>query len=297
VTVLVTGAAGFAGSHLVDLLNQSNTPVVGWRRADVDLLDAAAVSAGIARLRPSTVFHCAGAAHVGQSWNDTRETLAANVLGTHHLLDALRTTGVRARVLIPGSSLVYRPSDRALKETDRLGPASPYALSKLAQEMLGVRGGDEDGQQIFITRSFNHIGPRQSPTFAASGFARQIALIEAGRMAPVIAVGNLEAARDVTDVRDTVRAYRDIVEQGRAGRIYNVCSGRAYRMRELLDHLSALCRVPVQVRVDAERFRPNDTPLIVGDGSLIKTDVGWQPEIGLDETLSGLLDYWRKEIQ
>ena len=295
--VLVTGATGFAGSHLVDLLRESGVAAIGWRRQDVDLLDRRAVERAIAALRPTTVFHCAGAAHVGASWDEARKTMATNVLGTHHLLSGLRSAGLRARVLIPGSSYVYRQAEQALKESDPVGPASPYALSKLAQEMLGARGASDDGQDVFLTRSFNHIGARQDPSFAAPGFARQIALIEAGRMAPTIAVGNLDAARDFTDVCDTVRAYRDIVERGTPGRLYNVCSGRAYKIRDVLDRLIALSTAPVQVRVDPERYRPNDNPLLLGDPGLIRREVGWEPTIGLDQTLADLLNYWRKEIE
>jgi GDP-4-dehydro-6-deoxy-D-mannose reductase len=309
--VLVTGAAGFAGSHLVDLLAQSGAAVIGWRRPGsatpsntpsvdwhfVDLLDRHAVARAVADIRPDTVYHCAGSAHVGQSWTDTRETLATNVLGTHHLLDGLRSAKVNARVLIPGSALVYRQSDRALTEDDPTGPASPYALSKLAQEMLCRRAVDDDHQQIYLTRSFNHTGPRQNPTYAAPGFARQIAMIESGRMAPTIEVGNLDAARDLIDVHDAVRAYRDIVEKGRPGVIYNVCSGQAIRIRNLLDRLVAMSRVPVQVRVDPARYRPNDNPVLFGDRTRIEKDTAWAPTIPLDQTLSDLLDYWRKEIE
>jgi GDP-4-dehydro-6-deoxy-D-mannose reductase len=293
--VLVTGAAGFAGGHLLDLLRASGANVTGWRRKDVDLLDRDAVWRAIAALKPSTVFHCAGAPHVGESWGGVQDTLAANVVTTHHLLGALGAAGLHTRVLIPGSSYVYRQSDRALTEDDPISPANPYALSKLAQEMLGQRGIDEDGQQVFLTRSFNHTGPRQEASFAAPGFARQIALIEAGRIPPVIEVGNLNAARDFTDVRDTVRAYRDIVERGTPGVIYNVCSGTAVTIRDLLDRLIALSRVPVQVRVDEARYRPNDNPLLLGDNSRLKRDVGWEPQIPLDQTLSDLLEYWRRE--
>lgn len=307
--ILVTGAAGFAGGHLVDLLAGPGAAVTGWHRPGgklptttchvqwqaVDLLDADAVSRAIADLRPSIVFHCAGAPHVGQSWSGARETLAANVLTTHHLLHALRVAGIRARLLIPGSAYVYRQSDQALNEEDPIAPASPYGLSKLAQEMLGRRGIDENGQQVFLTRSFNHTGPRQEASFAAPGFARQIALIEAGRMPPTIEVGNLDAARDITDVRDTVRAYRDIVERGKPGTVYNVCSGRARTIREVLDRLVALSRMRVRVRVDAARHRPNDNPVLLGDPGRLKADVGWAPVIPLEQTLSDLLDYWRTE--
>jgi GDP-4-dehydro-6-deoxy-D-mannose reductase len=295
--VLVTGAAGFAGSHLVDLLTSSGADVTGWRRRDVDLLDAEGVRRALAELRPSLVYHCAGAAHVGQSWKNTQEPLAANVLGTNHLLAGLRSARIDARVLIPGSSLVYRQSDRALNEDDPTGPASPYAISKLAQEMLGRRSIDEEGQQVYLTRSFNHTGPRQDPSYAASGFARQIAMIEAGRMKPIIEVGNLEAERDLSDVRDTVRAYRDIVERGRAGTVYNVCSGKAHKIRDILERLVASSRVTVDVRIDSERYRPNDTPVLLGDPARLKRETGWRPSIPLDQTLSDLLDYWRKEVE
>ena len=293
--VLVTGASGFAGSHLVELLTSAGVAVVGWRRRDVDLVDGAAVARALADVRPATVFHCAGSAHVAQSWADPRETLATNVLGTHHLLDGLRKAGVSARVLIPGSSYVYRQSDRALSEEDAIGPASPYALSKLAQEMLGARSLAEDGQQVFITRSFNHIGPRQDPSFAASAVARQIALIEKGGLAPVIEVGNLDAMRDLTDVRDTVRAYRDIVERGRPGIPYNVCSGTARKIGDLLDELVKLSRVDLEIRIDPARYRPNDTPLLLGNPARLKKDTGWEPSIPFTQTVADLLDYWRKE--
>jgi GDP-4-dehydro-6-deoxy-D-mannose reductase len=179
-----------------------------------------------------------------------------------------------------------------LQEDDPLVPNSPYALSKLAQEMEGTRA-IEDGLHVTIARAFNHMGPRQDPFFAASGFARRIADIEAGRWEPEIAVGNLDARRDLTDVRDTVRAYRLIVEQGATGRPYNVCSGRAITIRDLLDRLLARARVPIRVRIDPTRLRPNDVPLLLGDPTRIQTELGWLPEIPLDRTLDDLLDDWR----
>jgi GDP-4-dehydro-6-deoxy-D-mannose reductase len=255
------------------------------------------VKQALQELRPVVVYHCAGSAHVGESWKDAREALAANVIGTHHLLDGLRSAGLVARVLIPGSSLVYRQSPSALTEHSAIGPATPYGLSKLAQEMLGRRSMDEDGQQVFLTRSFNHTGPRQDPTYAAPAFARQIAMIEAGRIKPTIEVGNLETARDLTDVRDTVRAYRQIVERGRPGAVYNVCSGKAFGMRDILDRLIALSRVPVEVRVDPNRYRPNDTPISLGDPTLVQRETGWAPAIPLERTLLDLLEYWRKNLE
>ena len=232
-SVLVTGARGFAGRYLVEHLEQIGSAVTGWGREHVDLLDRRAVAHAIAALRPDVVYHCAGAAHVGESFSNVADTLAANVLGTQHLLDALRQAGVSARVLITGSSLVYRQSTRALNEEDPTGPATPYAVSKLAQEMLGQRGIKEDGQQVLLTRPFNHTGPRQRPTYAAPAFAQQIALIEKGRVRPEIVVGNLDASRDLHDVRDTVRAYTTVVDRGEPGRIYNVCAGQAYKIRDV----------------------------------------------------------------
>ena len=303
--ILVTGAAGFAGSHLVDRLVSGGADVVAWHRPGgapareaprtrweaVDLLDAEAVAAAIARLRPSAVYHCAGAAHVGRSWVSTESTFAINVRGTHHLLQALERAGVGGRVLIPSSALVYADADEALTEDHPLVPGSPYGLSKLAQEMLGCR---TNGRlAVTIARSFNHVGPRQDPQFAASGFARRIADIERGRLEPTIRVGNLDARRDLTDVRDTVRAYTMILERGTPGRPYNVCSGRAITIGHLLDLLLARARVPMTVTVDPARYRPNDTPLLLGHPGRVRNDLGWSAEIPLEQTLDDLLEYWR----
>jgi len=303
--ILVTGAAGFAGSHLVDRLAGDGADLVAWHRPGgapprpaprtrwepVDLLDADAVVAAIARLRPSAVYHCAGAAHVGRSWDSTESTFATNVRGTHHLLRALERAGGEVRVLIPSSALVYANASEALTEEHPLVPGSPYGLSKLAQEMLGRR--TNGPLAVTIARAFNHLGPRQDPQFVASGFARRIADIEKGRWEPEISVGNLDACRDLTDVRDTVRAYTMILERGTPGRPYNVCSGRAITMRHLLDLLRARARVPVTVKVDPARYRPNDTPLLLGDPSRLRADLGWTAEIPLERTLDDLLEYWR----
>jgi GDP-4-dehydro-6-deoxy-D-mannose reductase len=305
-TTLVTGAAGFAGSHLIDALVRDRVDVVAWtrpngheaastdgvRRETVDILDRSAVREAMARIRPAAVFHCAGAAHVGKAWDHTESTLATNVMGTHHVLDALRHANVESRVLIPSSALVYTPADRPLTENDPLAPSSPYGVSKLAQELLAHHAGS--GVTVTIARAFNHVGPRQDPFFAASGWARRIADIERGTWAPEIAVGNLDARRDLTDVRDTVRAYRLILEHGRAGEAFNVCSGRAIEMADLLRRLIARARVPVTVKVDPSRYRPNDSPLIVGDYSRAKARLGWSPEVPLDKTLDDLLEYWRQ---
>ena len=304
--VLVTGASGFAGGHLLDLLASEDRPVVAWRRPGngalrplagvvweaVDLLDRAAVREALARLQPAAVYHCAGEAHVGRSWNDTLSTFAVNVRGTHHLIEGLRGPASDARVLIPSSSMVYAAATIPLSEDHALLPASPYALSKLAQELAGR--GNPGGPAVFLARAFNHFGPRQDAWFVASGFARRIADIEAGRWAPEIAVGNLEARRDLTDVRDTVRAYRAILERGVPGRPYNVCSGRAVALGDLLDRMRSRARVPIAVKIDPARYRPNDQPIVVGDPRRIREELGWSAEIPLERTIDDLLSYWRQ---
>jgi GDP-4-dehydro-6-deoxy-D-mannose reductase len=317
--VLVTGASGFAGSHLVDLLVNTRNDVVAWhrpggtrppdmpgssgaleasppgsphvRREAVDVLDRLAVREAIGRVRPAVVYHCAGAAHVGRAWNSTEPTFAVNVRGTHHLVEGLRAARLDARLLIPGSGLIYANADRALSEDDPLLPSSPYGLSKLAQELVGTS--NPGGPSTYLARPFNHVGPRQDPFFAASGFARAIAQIEAGRWEPELAVGNLEARRDLTDVRDTVRAYTMIVGRGVPGRPYNVCSGRAIAIREVLDMLLARARAPITIRVDPARYRPNDVPLLLGNNGRIREEIGWTPEIPIERTLDDLLAFWR----
>jgi GDP-4-dehydro-6-deoxy-D-mannose reductase len=310
--ILVTGAAGFAGGHLLDLLLPQGLDIEAWRRPDtpdlvacnhpgvrwhsLELLDRSGVYRAIDRLRPGTIFHCAGAAHVGHSWQSSRLTLETNVLGTHHVLEADRRLNLQASILIPGSATVYRASEDVLTEESPLHPESPYAVSKLAQEDLALRASGE-GQHVFVTRSFNHIGPRQSPAFAASSFARQVALAEIGQTPPILRAGNLEPRRDTTDVRDTVGAYAAIVERGRPGVVYNVCSGRAVSGRELVDGLRARASVPIAVEIDPALFRPHDTPLMLGDFDRLRRDTGWSPRFSFDDTLDELLGFWRIRVR
>src|SRR5687768_7516154 len=251
--VLVTGATGFAGGYVMERLAAAGTQAVGWSRRDVDLLDRDAVRARIRDLKPKAIYHCAGAPHVAHSWTDTTHALRSNVLATHHLLDAVRRGGAPCRVLVTGSATVYRATPDPVGEDAPIEPASPYALSKLAQEQLAIRSMAEDGVDVVVTRSFNHTGPRQRPTFAAPTIARQLALIEAGRIEPVIRVGNLDARRDITDVRDTARAYEHLMLRGRPGVPYNVCTGTARAIRDVLDGLRARISVAVRVEVDPAR--------------------------------------------
>ena len=309
---LVTGATGFAGSHLVEHLLHSQLereavvaawahphgapviardPNIAWNA--VDLLDREAVRDAIAALRPSVVYHCAGAADVGTSWVDPVTPLKVNALGTHHLLDAVQLAGSNTAVVLAGSATVYRASPEGITEESPIAPSSPYGVSKLAQEMLAGR---VTSFPVFLARPFNHAGPRQSPAFVTSSFARQIAEIEAGMETPVLRVGNLDARRDITDVRDTVRAYRMLAASGRPGRPYNICSGRAYRIGDLLEILLARALAPIRVASDPARLRPSDNPVLLGDPSRVWTEVGWQATIPIEDTLKDLLDYWRLRV-
>ena len=302
---LITGATGFAGGHLLAYLSSRGIRAHAWgHRAKpapgdgaatwtaVDLLDRRAVRAALDASRPSAIYHCAGVADVHGTWSAPAHALRVNAVGTHYLLEAARDLELGVRVLVTGSALVYRQSLEPITEDHPIGPATPYGVSKLAQEMTA----SESAIDTLLARPFNHAGPGQSPAYATSAFAQQIAEIEAGRRDAVLRVGNLDAKRDITDVRDTVRAYQLVMEHGVPGRPYNVSSGEASSIRDLLDRLIARAAVSVTVRVDPAKYQPNDLPLLVGDPTRIRSELGWRPSIPLDETLGAVLDYWRAEM-
>ena len=304
---LVTGAAGFAGSHLLDRLRASHPRVIAWahRAAPaseapdpgvtwraVDLLDRAAVLDAIRASRPSVIYHCAGLPHVAESWDNASPALQVNALGTHHLLDAVAAEIPSSTVVVVGSAMVYRPSEHALREDDPVGPSNPYGVSKLAQEMLALRA----ATPVVLARPFNHAGPRQQASFVTSSFARQVADIEAGLREPRLLVGNLDARRDITDVRDTVRAYEALAAAGACGRPYNVCSGTAYRVGDLLEHLLRRARVAITVTQDRNRLRPSDNPVVLGDPTRVQADTGWRAEIPVEQTMDDLLAWWRTQV-
>jgi GDP-4-dehydro-6-deoxy-D-mannose reductase len=308
---LVTGATGFAGGHLLDRLrgrerlhawHRPGTPPpaasedITWR--PVDLLDRQAVAKAIADEMPARIYHLAGAPQVDSSWKTVVPHLQANVLGTHHVLDAVRRAGRPCRVLVVTSAQVYRPrADQPIAEDAPFGPANPYAFSKLAQDELARRAVSDDRMDVVITRPFNHAGPRQSPAFAVSGFAQQIAAAEAGDGPAEVHVGNLDIRRDIVDVRDVVTAYERVMEGAPSGRAFNVASGRAERIGDLLDHLAALARTPIRVVVDPVRFRPSDVPTILGDASRLRSELSWTPIIPITTTLDDTLAWWRARLQ
>ena len=304
---LVTGATGFAGSHLVDRLMESHGPIAAWShgggrsatREDprvlwqrVDVLDLSATERALAELQPQVVYHLAGLPHVAQAWKDAGRALQVNALGTHQLLEAVRRVVPAARIIVAGSALVYRPSSEALTEDAPIAPADPYGVSKLAQEMLA----EQASTPVIRTRPFNHAGPRQSDAFVTSSFARQIAEIEAGVREPMLRVGNLDARRDIMDVRDTARAYEHLAARGVPGRLYNICSGTAYRVGDLLDRLLQLAHARVTVRQDPSRLRPSDNPVVLGDPARLRADTGWRAEIPIETTLADLLAWWRMRL-
>jgi GDP-4-dehydro-6-deoxy-D-mannose reductase len=313
--LLITGVGGFVGGHLVDLLRAEHPEVqvfgverlhgvapaglaAGVTIFEADLDDAAAVDRVVEAVKPDRVVHLAGQSSVQHSWMDPGGTLRTNVMGLVHLMDALLRRGLHSRVLVVGSADEYGPVDAAelpIREDRPLRPRSPYAVSKAAQGLLAQEYGSSR-LAVLVTRTFPHTGPRRGEAFAESSFARQIAEIEAGRRDPVLRVGNLDAVRDFSDVRDVVRAYWALLEQGVSGEAYNVCSGKGVRIGALLDQLAALAGIAVEVRVDPDRLRPSDIPALIGDPSKLRRTTAWEPRIGLERTLQDLLDDWRSRM-
>ena len=308
--VLVTGADGFVASHLIPeisrewscelfglgLKQEPSCTVAGLQYRAADLTDLDGLEKVIDDFRPDAVFHLAAQPSVARSWEDPWNTYRVNLLGQVNLMEAIRRTGIEASVHIACSSEEYgrvSPDEMPLGEGASLNPCSHYAISKVGQEMLGKMYSEAFSWRVLITRGFNQAGPGQSPDFVVSSFARQIALVESGKAEPVLKVGNLEARRDFTDVRDTVRAYRMVMEKGRSGAAYNVCSGVAKAISEILEILLGMSDARIKVENDPARQRHSDIPLLVGDNALLRKETGWEPEIPLEQTLKDTLDYWR----
>ena len=296
---LVTGAGGFVGVHLVAHLEESGDEVVQLERtADgVDIVDESAITEAIVAARPEVVYHLAGAADVGGSWIEPRETFVANALGTLNVLEASRLVGAE-RVLAVTSADVYgRVTDDELPlDEDRpLRPVSPYAASKVAADALAQQAWLGHGLPVIRVRAFNHLGPGQSDKFVAPSLAARIARNErdGGDEVPI---GNMTPMRDITDVRDVVRAYRLLVEHGTAGEVYNVCSGRAVAVKEIADALLAMARRPMHLVTDPDLQRPVDIPVLIGDNTRVAKATGWSPTIGLDQTLADVLTDWRARV-
>ncbi len=320
--VLLTGIAGFAGSHLAEILlllpmsefGDESIELHGvihrhdWRIQRLqsqlhlhrgDLRNGLWVDELVQNVQPDYVMHLAAWSDVGGSWQQPWTTYELNIHCQLNLLQALLRHCAECRTLVVTSNEVYgllQPDDLPVSESTGFRPNSPYGVSKVTQDMMALQYWNSHGLPTFRARSFNHVGPGQSDDFVASAFARQIAEIEAGVRKPVVSVGNLEAQRDFTDVRDVARAYWAIARHGRAGEAYNVGSGVSHSVQWLLDSLLSLASVDVQVQVDPERLRPSDVPISVCDNRKLVTETRWQPQIELRHSLADLLDYWRARI-
>ena len=289
---LVTGGGGFAGRHLLALLPGAVAP----SRDELDLLDAAAVLAAVRDARPATVFHLAALASVQRSWESPAETLVANLRMTAHLLEAVRAEAPEATVLVTSSGEVYGPPERLpVTEDARLRPQNPYAVSKAACDLLAGQYADAFDMHIVRTRAFNHAGPGQGAEYVIGTLTRQVAEAEAaGASAVVLRTGNPDSARDFTDVRDVVRAYHAAAELPAGD--YNVCSGRATSVRDLVELVSRVSTLPVSHEVDPERVRAHDVPELRGSAERLRAASGWRPAIPLERTVADALEAWRRDL-
>jgi len=314
--VLITGITGFAGSHLAEyiLSNHSGVEVFGivrWRSRmdnilhiqdkiklmEADLKDMVSLRGVLADVKPDRIFHLAAQSFVPTSWKCPAETFAINAIGEVNLFEAVLSLNQTPKIQIAGSSEEYGQvfsNEIPMKETNPLRPLSPYAVSKVAQDLLAFQYYKSYSLRTVRTRGFNHTGPRRGDVFVTSSFARQIAEIEQKKRPPVIHVGNLEAKRDFTDVRDMVRAYWLSLEKGVEGEVYNIGSGQAYSMQEVLDLLMSLSRSKMEIKVDPARLRPSDVPVLLSDSSKFRTLTGWRPMIPFKQTILDLLNFWRE---
>ncbi len=324
--ILITGITGFVGSHLADLLLSLGRDVYGtmrWRSRmeniehikdklnllECDIRDSSSVANAIEKVRPDKIFHLAAQSFVPTSWHSPAETLTTNIIGELNIFEAVRKYCKDTTIQIAGSSEEYgiiEKTDLPIDETVALRPLSPYGVSKVTQDVLAQQYYQSYGLRTIITRAFNHTGPRRGDVFVCSSFAKQIAEIEKGLKGPVIYVGNLEAQRDFTDVRDMVKAYWLATEYCNPGEPYNICSGVAYSIKEILDILLSLSVSAITIKQDPDRMRPSDLPILLGDSTKFRKattlepsirDVDLEPEIPLKQTLEDLLNYWRRRIK
>jgi GDP-4-dehydro-6-deoxy-D-mannose reductase len=289
----VTGGSGFAGSHLLDLLPGATAP----SREELDLLDGDAVSAAVRESAPDTVWHLAALASVGRSWEAPAETIAENVAMTVNLLEAVRTEAPEATVVLISSGEIYGPPDRLpVDERAPLRPQNPYAVSKAACDLLGGQYADATGLRVVRLRPFNHTGPGQTDDYVVGTLTRQVAEAEAaGREEALVRTGNPDSARDFSDVRDVARAY--VAAATLDSGVYNVASGKAVTVRELIELVRAAARIPVRHEVDPARVRAHDVPEVRGSAERLRASTGWRPEIPLDQTIADALEAWRRKLR
>jgi GDP-4-dehydro-6-deoxy-D-mannose reductase len=318
VRVLITGITGPVGSALADYLLtlprldlhvfkrwRSDTRPVAHLLDRVtvhegDIEDPHAVAQAVEQARPDRIYHLAAQSYPSASWAAPITTMRTNVEGTINLLEAVRRLRPAARVHIAGSSAQYGwidPADTPIGESHSMRPLSPYGVSKVAAELTGLQYHASYGTHVVVTRSFNHVGPHQGDRCSIQTFCQQMAAIEAGTQPPVIAVGNLEARRDFTHTSDVARALWLLLEHAPAGQVYNLCSGSAIQIGEIVELVRQQGRVAAEVQVDPTRLRPADEPLLVGDNQRLRAVTGWQPERGMEQIVSELLAFWRARLQ
>jgi len=315
--ILITGISGFVGSHLAEYLLSQGHEVYGivrWRSKtenidhikeqlhllNADIRDGYSLRAAFQEAKPDVIYSLAAQSFVKESWNSPLETLSTNILGTCNVLEAVRSDCFDATVVVAGSSEEYglvKPEETPIKETNPLRPMSPYGISKTATDYLGRLYHMSYGLKVIVTRSFNASGPRRGEVFATSNFAKQIAEIEILDKEPVIKVGNLEALRDWTDVRDIARAYWLAAMKCKPGEGYNICQGRTWTVRAMLEMLLAASKVKIRIEQDPARLRPADVPILLGSAEKFKLQTGWSPVIPFEQTLSDLLDFWRAKTK
>jgi GDP-4-dehydro-6-deoxy-D-mannose reductase len=310
--VLITGIAGFVGSHLADFLIQKKHKIYGTCLAcepldnivhikkrinlsECDITDFKSLKKLINRIKPDRIYHLAGFSSVGESFTRPLDVVDINVRSTLYMLDILRKIKKRIKLLVVSSSDVYgkvKTKDLPIKETHPLNPVSPYGASKACADLLAYQYHQSYGILVIRTRSFNHTGPRQRLGFVVPDFASQIAKIDQGISRAIMKVGNLSAKRDISDVRDVVKAYYLLMEKGKPGEAYNVCSGKAYRIETLLSTLLRFSTKDIKVSKKG-KTRPAEIPVLLGDNAKIKKELGWKPRISIHKTLKDTLDYWK----
>lgn len=315
--VFITGITGPVGSFLADhLLTIPGLDIHVFKRwrsdprpiahllgrvtvHEGDIEDAFAVDVAVQSAAPDRVFHLAAQSYPSASWQAPVHTMRTNVEGTLNLLEALRRHAPGARIHVAGTSAEYGvvcPDEVPIREDHPLRPGSPYGVSKVAAELTGLQYHDNFGMHVLVTRSFNHVGPRQGDRCSIQTFCRQMAEIEARLQPPALLVGNLEPQRDFTHMRDVARALWLLLDRGIPGEVYNLCSGRATRIGDIVQMVVDRGRVLVEVRQDAARLRPSDEPILQGDNSKLREATGWEPTIGMEEIVEELLGYWREQI-
>lgn len=309
---MIIGAAGFVGSYLSRYLYEEcgmevHVTKLPYQRIDdqrikeydLNILEEEEIVSLLFEVRPDYIFHLAAQSSVGTAWKDPGLTIDINIKGSVNVMDAVRELYYKPRILLIGSGEEYghiRPGEIPIDEETTIRPGNIYAATKACQNMLGSIYAQAYDMEIMMVRAFNHIGPAQAPIFVVSDFCKQVSEIEKGMREPVIYVGNLSSMRDFTDVRDVVRAYALLMERGKSGETYNVGSGNAVTIREVLDLIISLSDKDIEVKIDNNKIRPVDVPIIEADITKINELTGWKPEIPLRQTIKETLDYWRERV-